>query len=302
MFWFRRGWLLRAHAACFALFYAFVAVATCLAYLGHGLSDLFVEVGGGIILTAWLALFWLGWFWWEKRDRGRAGTLVLDGPRIAVMRGTGLANRHAIESFECGWMIGRSETAIELQKPNGNLLVACPENAETAKQWLAATGLDSPSRTLTMRLDDGEASWLWQTFLITLSILSLCGIALWLLPRLQQLPPLVLDVGFSAATLGGGFAYARDNALARVVVNASGVRIRRLARPTRLLPWISVAAIEEDDQGMGARYLVLALTDGTSVRLRCSLELHRNEALMERIRRGIASSPHAPTVSTETHA
>ncbi len=290
MSWFRRGWLLRGQVTCYALFFALIVGGAALVYVGYTIPDWVVAVCGSTLLGFWCVLYWL-LLWLEKRDRGHAGTLVFDGTTIALMRGSKLRWRRNVNAFECGWWFDSSQTAVELQLPNGNLVVACPEQADVAKHWLAATGLDAPSRKLTMRLDDGFAEWLWQSLLFAISMLSLASIVLWLMPA-KRFPPLAIDAATAVLLVGSGVMHARAHALARVVLDANGVRIRRWGSPTRHLSWISVRGLEQTRETLGDDFLEIELTNGKKIRLRSKLELFRLKILVDRIKRGIASFEH----------
>lgn len=293
MSWYRRGWLLRGQATCYVLFNALLVGGTTLIYLGVAIPDWVVALSGSLLLGAWCGLYWLP-LWLEERDRGPAGTLVLDGNTIALRRDSRVRWRRATADFESGWMFDSSQTAIELQLPGGDLLVACPVDADDARRWIAATGLDAPTRTLTMRLDEGVADVLWQALVFSLVILTVAGVVVEILLA-KTLPEGWVDVILMVVMLGSGLLHARAWGLATVVVDGNGVRIRRWGRPTRHVSWSSLRAIDDRREPVGDRFLELSLTDGGPIRLRSKLELFRRKILIERLQHGIASTPHDDT-------
>ncbi len=194
--WCWRGYILRGQATCFAL----IVVGTGLIYLGHQIPDWVVALRGSSLLGAWCSVYGLV-LWLEKRDRGHAGTLVLDGRTIALMRGSRGALATRARRFRERLDVRQQSDRRRAAAAQRNLLVAYPEHADDARRYLDATGLDAPSRTLTMPLDDGLADWLWQALIFALSILSLSGIVLWLVP-VTSIPGVAVDAILAIVSRG----------------------------------------------------------------------------------------------------
>ena len=178
----------------------------------------------------------------------------------------------------------RTDKGIELQRPGGDLLVAQVDDLEAATRWLAATGLDA--RPLSLRLDDGTDGWMLLGFIYGLAIMKVAGI---IASQLFE-SGAFFDALFLVALTPCFVLIFRAMAMARVVLDQNGVRIRRLLRRTRLVPWSALRSIEEGEEESGGRWilpLTFAQTE-TQFTIRCGLELFRRGMLLARLRDGIS--------------
>ena len=283
--WNRRGWVLAGYVGLFLLFDALFVAAVVADIVDVGLSTRELALIMASPLVPYMALMFFT-LWLDKRERGPSGSLVLDGTTIRLTRAGKPRWSRDVSSFQWGYITDYEGPAIELQQRNGDVFVARVLDEEAAIKWLSATGLDSPSRTFTMRLDDGPPGGQIHALAGSLTVLTLGGIVASLLGLDDVTATVVLVPLFFTCQ----FLYLRMNAFAVLTVAPYGVEIRRFGRKPHILSWSDVKKVDERRVTLEPDRVRFTLNDDSVVELKCDCGYLRQKALVQHLQLELANS------------
>ena len=231
--WRRRAWVWRAYLGCFVafnvLFGGLILVVAFGAPIPHYWGGIVVAVTGG----TWLVVMFVDSFFPKRR----APTC-----RHAVLRRHDDHAQNAVPANSGGVTSTRSSAAeptdfVTARWSFSNRAAISSSRwsliLDAARRWLAKTGLDEPSRTIRMRLDEFESKQLFDAFAFSAGMMSLAMLILSHINISDRIAGPILV----AITVGAAVLRARSNALAVLTVDMSGVRIDQFARRPRFVMW-----------------------------------------------------------------